>query len=79
MQRNEADRTRGGRLRFVFSDEVVSFELAEGVTYGDIALALGELSDRHYRHPVAIDLTLLPSRPGAGRPPAATIPASSLL
>ena len=78
MQRNEGDRTCASRLRFVFRDEVVSVELADGVTYGDVALTLGGLSDRHYRHPLTIDLTLPPSRTSTGRPPAATMPAPPL-
>ena len=71
MQRNEANRTCGNRLRFVFRDAVVSLELPDGVTYGDVALTLGDLSVGHVRHPVAIDFTLPPSKTGAGRPPAA--------
>lgn len=79
MHRNEAARTRASRLRFVFSGEVVSFELADDVTYGDVALTLRRLSHRHYRHPLTIDLTLPPSRTSNGRLPAATMPAPPLL
>ena len=79
MQRIEANRTCGNRLRFVFSDAVVALELPDGVTYGDIALTLGELSVGHDRHPVAIDLTLPPSKTGAVRPPAAMIRTPTLL
>lgn len=73
MQRKKSRRTSESRLRFVFSDEVVSFNLADGLTYGDVALTLEELSGRHNRHPIAIDLTVRLSTIGAGRPPAAMV------
>jgi hypothetical protein len=52
------DRAAGSRLRFVFRDAVLSFDLARGVTFGDVAGTLDGLSRRHFRHPVAIDLTV---------------------
>lgn len=73
MRRKKADRTCESRLRFVFSDEVVAFNLADGLTYGDVALTLEELTGRHDRHPITIDLTVRLSMIGAGRRPAATI------
>ncbi len=49
-------------LRFVFSDKVVSLGLGPDATFGEIALALGDLVDRHRRHPLAIDVTFADPR-----------------
>ena len=49
---------RDSRLRVVFDDAVVSFGLAVNATFEDIARTMGELSNRRYGDPVAIDVTL---------------------
>ena len=46
------------RLRFVFSDTVVSFRVAADVTLGEIASRCGEVSDRLTSHPIAVDVTI---------------------
>lgn len=56
-------------LRFVFHDEVVSFDLDDGATFGDIALRLDELTIRQFGRPVAIDIVLATSS-RVVRPPA---------
>jgi hypothetical protein len=52
------DHTGNSRLRLVFDDAVVSFDLAANATFEDIARTLGELSNQRYRNPVAIDVIL---------------------
>jgi len=47
----------GGRLRFVFHDAVVSYDVAGALTFGEIARTMGELSRERYRDPIAIDVT----------------------
>jgi hypothetical protein len=79
MQPIQVDHARDSRLRFVFSDTVVSFSLAADVTFGEIARTLGELSNQRYGNPVAIDVTLgsregdsvrrMLCRPGLESPP----------
>jgi len=51
------------RLRFVFSDTVLSYSRAADLTLGDIAETLDDLPRQRYGHPVSIALTL-----GRGRP-----------
>jgi hypothetical protein len=51
------------RLRFVFGDRVVALGLGAGVTFGEVARALGELTQRHYGNPVGIDFRLATRRP----------------
>jgi len=46
------------RLRFVFDDAVLTFPLAAGATFEDIARTLAEVASRHAGEPVAIDITL---------------------
>ena len=58
MQPIQVDHARDSRLRFVFDDAVVSFGLAVNATFEDIARTMGELSNRRYGNPVAIDITL---------------------
>ncbi len=58
MRTIQSDRTEDSRLRFVFSDTVVSFSRSGDVTLGEIARTLGQLSNRCHGDPVAIDLTL---------------------
>ncbi len=55
IQGNEA---AGSLLRFVFDDRVFSFNLASGATFGEIARKMGEVQNRHFGKPVAIDVTL---------------------
>jgi hypothetical protein len=63
MQPIQVDNAGDSRLRFVFSDTVVSFSLAADTTFEDIARTLGALSDQRYGNPVAIDV-ILGSREG---------------
>jgi hypothetical protein len=63
MQPVKVDHAGGSRLRFVFDDSVVSFNLAADVTFGEIARTLSDLSNRRYGNPVAIDV-ILGSRDG---------------
>jgi hypothetical protein len=58
MQPIQVDHTVDSRLRFVFDDKVVSFNLAANATFADVARTLGELANRRYGNPVAIDVTL---------------------
>lgn len=58
MQPIQVDHVRGSRLRFIFSDTVVSVDLAADATFGEIARTLGKLSRKRYGYPVAIDVTL---------------------
>jgi hypothetical protein len=46
------------RLRFVFSDGVISLTLATDATFEDIARNLDDLAARHCGKPAAIDVTL---------------------
>jgi len=58
MQHIQPDPACGSRLRFVFSDAVVSLSLPADATFEDIARNLGELAPTRYGDPVAIDVTL---------------------
>lgn len=52
------------RLRFVFDDGEVSFDLAAGATFGDIARKVCERALRRRGAPVAIDVAwTVPGRP----------------
>jgi len=53
-----SDRSGDHRLRFVFSDTVLSFDRAANLTLGDIAETLEDLPLQRYGHPVSIALTL---------------------
>ena len=64
MQFMRADIAGNNRLRFVFDEAVVSFDLAANSTFEDVARTLGELEPRRYGKPIAIDVTLA-ARPGA--------------
>jgi hypothetical protein len=46
------------RLRFVFSDAVVSLNLAADATFEDIAWSLRDLKAARHGNPVAIDVVL---------------------
>jgi len=61
MQPIKVGQAADSRLRFVFSDRVVSLSLAADATFEDIARALGEFSNPEYRNPVSIDVTLSPA------------------
>lgn len=58
MQHTQIDHLRHSRLRFMYSDAVVSFNLASNVTFGEIARTLDELSDNRHGNPLAIDVTV---------------------
>jgi hypothetical protein len=51
------------RLRFVFGDRVVAFGLGAGVTFGEVARALRELTQKHCGDPIGIDFRLATRRP----------------
>ncbi len=46
------------RLRIVFNDTVVSFDLVVDITFGEVAQALDELSSRRSHTAVAVDVSL---------------------
>jgi hypothetical protein len=59
MQPHSTRRRRGySRLRFVFSDGVISLTLATDVTSEDIARTLEDLAARHCVNALAMDVTL---------------------
>jgi len=58
--------SRPGRLRFVFSERVVSLDLSADATYEEVARRLGKFSRRRYGNPVAIDVTFKPASHVAG-------------
>ncbi len=45
-------------LRIVFDREVLSFGLAAGATFGDVARALRSVPRKTYGNPLAIDVTV---------------------
>lgn len=58
MECTQFDQTGNRRLRFVFADAVVSFDLSPGATLADIARKWGRLSRGRHGHPVGVDVTL---------------------
>jgi hypothetical protein len=54
------------RLRFVFGDRVIAFGLGAGVTFGEVARALRELTQKHCGDPIGIDFRLATRRPEKG-------------
>jgi hypothetical protein len=52
------DIASNSRLRFVFDEAVVSFDLAANSTLEDVARTLGELESLRYGKPITIDVTL---------------------
>lgn len=58
------------KLRFVFSDTVVSASLADNSTLEDIARMLRELSGQRYGSPLAIDVTMHGFSQGRSQRPA---------
>lgn len=61
MQCNKVGQSSDSRLRFIFSDRVVSLSLAADATFEDIARRLDEFSNPRYQNPVSIDVTLSPA------------------
>ena len=59
MQPISADHAANSRLRFVYKDALVSFSVAAGATFGEIAETLSSLAGQRRGRPVAIDLTLV--------------------
>ncbi len=57
MQRTQLDTSDSSRLRFVFSDGVISLRLAKDATFEDIARTMVSLAAKHSGKPVAIDVT----------------------
>lgn len=57
---NDQAQAQNSRLRFVFSDTVLSLGLSANATLEDVARTLGKLSKRRYGNPVAIDVTFDP-------------------
>jgi hypothetical protein len=61
MQPNQVDHAgaEDSRLRLVFNDTVLTFNLAADATMGEIARITGEFADgRRYGDPLAVDVTL---------------------
>jgi hypothetical protein len=54
------------RLRFVFGDRVIAFGLGAGVTFGEVARALRELTQKHCGDPIGIDFRLTNRRTPKG-------------
>jgi hypothetical protein len=52
----QSDHAGDRRLRFVFSNSVISMCLTDDATFGDIAQSLGELRESRFDHPIAIDV-----------------------
>lgn len=57
MSTNHTELTED-RLRIVFNDTVVTFDLSVDITFGEVAKALDELSARHRDTAVAVDVSL---------------------
>lgn len=55
MQFAQLHKPRGRRLRFVFHDRVVSFGVANDISFGEVARTLRELVPKRYGEPVSID------------------------
>jgi hypothetical protein len=58
MHYTHIDYAGDGRVKFVFSDTVVTLSLATDATFEDIARTLGDLKTSRHGNPVAIDVTL---------------------
>jgi len=58
MRSTHVDHAAGSRLRIVFNDTVVLFNLDAPMTLGEIARTLDQLPNERYGNPVAIDITL---------------------
>jgi len=63
MPSMQAEHREHCRLRFVYDDTVVSYDLAVDATFGEIAQKLRELLYDRYSTPVAIDVTMWSRRP----------------
>lgn len=57
MHQTSVDHSGDSRVRFVFSDMVVSRTLAADATLEDVARILGDLNSAGYWYPRAIDVT----------------------
>ena len=58
MQTIQFERSEGSRLRFVFDDAVVSFNLAGNADFGEIARIMDELTKEDRGRPLGIDVTM---------------------
>lgn len=65
MQSNKVGQASDSRLRFIFSDRMVSLSLAADATFEDIARTLDEFSNPRYNNPISIDVTLSPASDAA--------------
>jgi len=70
MQTIQFDHPEGSRLRFVFDDAVVSFNLAENADFGEIARIMDELMKQDSGRPLGIDVTMSGTSRKAVRPSA---------
>lgn len=61
-----ADRAGDVGLRFVFSDALISLDVAPSATYQDLAQHLWHLSQRHFGDTVAVYATIEPEFPRLG-------------
>lgn len=68
MRHTQVDMSGEGRLRFVFSDRVISLKLGTDATFEDIACTLESLAAKHGGKPVAIDVTFGGSARQTGLP-----------
>ena len=66
MQSALSTECKTSRVRCVFDDAVISFDLGDRPTLGDIALMLNESTLSRHGRPLAIDIAW-PDRQGAGR------------
>jgi len=64
MSNLQADPAQANRLRFVFDNTVRSLDLASDATFLDVARAFADLSQKHRRVPVAVDVTMALSPAG---------------
>jgi hypothetical protein len=58
MYNLDVPRQPASRVRMVFKDRVLSYDLSTQATMGDIARTLNDLSYRHYHRPVSINLII---------------------
>lgn len=58
VQKAVSHQSADNRLRFVFSDKVVSFDAPADLTFGEIAGTLSHLPEWRLGGPLAIDVTV---------------------
>jgi hypothetical protein len=58
MQTLNLGQESASRVRMMFKDRVLSFDLMSNATFGDVASTLNDLSLRHYPRAVEIKFTL---------------------